>query len=68
MDAKEVVIILPYQENRVLLQLRDFKPNIEYPGCWGFWGGGLIEENHLKKLLGGNCMKKFVISRNLLQN
>ena len=38
---KEVVVILPYKENKVLLQLRDIKEDIEFPGCWGFLGGSI---------------------------
>jgi len=35
----DVVVILPYVENRVLLQLRDFNAGIVFPGMWGFFGG-----------------------------
>ena len=31
-------------ENKILMQLRDFKPGIRAPGMWGFFGGG-IEKN-----------------------
>lgn len=36
---KEVVVVLPYVDNKVLLQLRDLKENIAFPGHWGFFGG-----------------------------
>ena len=43
-SPKEVVVILPYAGDKVLMQLRDFKPGIAYPGCWGFVSGS-IESN-----------------------
>lgn len=41
--SKEVVVILPYVNNKVLLQLRDIKEGISFPGCWGFFGGSIDE-------------------------
>ena len=38
---KEVVVILPYIGDKVLLQLRDIKDGIDFPGCWGFFGGSI---------------------------
>lgn len=40
---KKVVVILPYCQHHVLLQLRDDKPEIVYPSSWGFFGGSLEE-------------------------
>ncbi len=40
---KEVVVVLPYAGDRVLMQLRDFKSYIVYPGKWGFFGGTVEE-------------------------
>ena len=37
----DVVVILPYLNNKILLQLRDFKYNIVHPGRWGFFGGSI---------------------------
>lgn len=34
-----VVIVLPRVGVRVLMQLRDCKDGIAFPGCWGFFGG-----------------------------
>jgi len=34
-------VAILYQGNRFLLQLRDDKPEIRYPGCWAFFGGHL---------------------------
>ena len=31
----------PYRERRVLMQLRDDKEGIAFPGKWGFFGGGI---------------------------
>jgi len=41
MRLKEVVVVLPYTGDRVLMQLRDFKPDIVFPGQWGFFGGSI---------------------------
>lgn len=38
---KEVVVILPYVNGKVLMQLRDVKEGINFPGCWGFFGGSI---------------------------
>ncbi len=46
--AREVVVILPYFGQTVLLQLRDIKPTIIYPDHWGFFGGE-IESNEQPK-------------------
>ena len=43
MRMKEVVVVLPYTDNRVLMQLRDYNPGISYPGHWGFFGGSIEE-------------------------
>jgi len=40
---KEVVVILPYVHRKVLMQLRDLKEGINFPGCWGFFGGAIDE-------------------------
>ncbi len=40
-DSDEVVTILPFIGDKVLMQLRDFKPEIKYPGCWGFFSGSV---------------------------
>ncbi len=39
--SNEVVVVLPYAYDRVLLQLRDLKEGISFPGCWGFLGGSI---------------------------
>lgn len=41
MNPNEVVVILPYTDSKVLLQLRDIKDSIPFPGCWGFLGGSI---------------------------
>ncbi len=35
----QCALLLINQEGRLLLQLRDDKPTLEYPNCWGFFGG-----------------------------
>jgi 8-oxo-dGTP pyrophosphatase MutT (NUDIX family) len=40
---KEVVVVIPYAGDRVLLQLRDDKAGIDFPGHWGFFGGSMDE-------------------------
>ena len=42
-SPKEVVVILPYVNRKVLMQLRDMKEGINFPGCWGFFGGSIDE-------------------------
>jgi len=42
--ANAVVAIIVVEETSYLMQLRDQKPNIFYPGHWGLFGGA-IEEN-----------------------
>ena len=46
--AAEIVGILPYVENKVLLQLRDYKNDILYPGHWGFFGGSIEDGENPK--------------------
>ena len=41
MSKMESVVILPYVKGKVLMQLRDFKSDIFYPGHWGFFGGSV---------------------------
>jgi 8-oxo-dGTP pyrophosphatase MutT (NUDIX family) len=36
-----VAIAILYQDDRLLLQLRDDIPTILYPGCWALFGGHL---------------------------
>ena len=38
---REVAVILPIRDNKILLQLRDDKKGIDYPGLWGFFGGSI---------------------------
>ncbi len=35
------VIVLVHQDGRILMQLRDNRPDIVYPDCWGYFGGGI---------------------------
>lgn len=37
------VIVLPYVDSKVLMQLRDIKEGINFPGYWGFFGGAIEE-------------------------
>jgi len=41
MSLSEVVVIIPYTDSKVLLQLRDIKDDIPFPGCWVFLGGSI---------------------------
>ncbi|HIA62460.1 MAG TPA: NUDIX domain-containing protein [Planctomycetaceae bacterium] len=38
---KEVVVVIPHFADRVLMQLRDDKLEIDFPAHWGFFGGSL---------------------------
>lgn len=37
-------LIIENAEREILLQLRDNKPDLEYPNCWGTFGGQIEEE------------------------
>ncbi|NJR66135.1 MAG: NUDIX domain-containing protein [Leptolyngbyaceae cyanobacterium CRU_2_3] len=39
-----VAIAILYQDNCFLMQLREEKPEIAYPGCWAFFGGHIEPE------------------------
>jgi len=47
--TKEVVVVLPYVENKVLMQLREFKSYIVFPGKWGFLGGSVEDGEEPKE-------------------
>jgi 8-oxo-dGTP diphosphatase len=36
-----IAVVILYQNNKFLMQLRDNIPNIISPGCWGLFGGHL---------------------------
>ena len=39
--VNQTVKAIIYSKGKILLQLRDEKPNIFYPGCWGLFGGNV---------------------------
>lgn len=41
MATLQVAIAILYQHDQFLMQLRDNRPGILYPGYWGFFGGHL---------------------------
>lgn len=41
LPRRQAAIAILYQDNQFLLQLRDDKPQILYPGHWAFFGGHL---------------------------
>ncbi len=41
---KKVTTAFIYSKNKLLLQLRDEKKGIVYPGCWGLIGGALNKD------------------------
>jgi len=43
LDKNEVAAVLPVKDNKVLMQLRDEKEGIVFPGRWGFFSGSLEE-------------------------
>lgn len=47
-EIEASVVILPYIKDKVLMQLRDIKPDISFPGCWWFFGG-LIKKGETPK-------------------
>ena len=44
---KKVTTAFIYSKNKLLLQLRDEKKGIVYPGCWGLIGGALNKDEVL---------------------
>ncbi len=38
-SARQVALVILYQQGRFLMQLRDDIPGIAHPGVWGFFGG-----------------------------
>lgn len=40
-QAIHIAVVILYQNNKFLMQLRDNIPNIISPGCWGLFGGHL---------------------------
>ncbi|MCX5811895.1 MAG: NUDIX domain-containing protein [Proteobacteria bacterium] len=38
-ERSQCGLLIENREGKVLLQLRDNKPDIPYPGCWGTFGG-----------------------------
>jgi len=40
-DINHSVKAVIYSKDKILLQLRDQRPNIFYPGVWGLFGGGM---------------------------
>jgi len=53
--GNSVAAILVYKADSYVLQLRDMKPEIFHPGCWGCFGGALepgeLEANGLTREL-----------------
>lgn len=45
-EKLDAAVILPFRDDRILLQLRDFNKDIIHPGKWGFFGGS-IEKGEL---------------------
>ena len=45
-------LILENNEGKILLQLRDDKPNLPYPGCWGTFGGQIEEGETPEEAIG----------------
>ena len=41
MINSNVVIILPYNRNKILMQLRDTNKGVVFGGHWGFFGGSI---------------------------
>ncbi|MCX5806546.1 MAG: NUDIX domain-containing protein [Proteobacteria bacterium] len=43
-DRPQCGLLIENKEGKVLLQLRDNKPDIPYPNCWGTFGGQIEEK------------------------
>lgn len=72
---KRISKIILYNDNRILLQLRDNNPNIPYPNTWTLFGGSILEgespEETLKREISEElgfsltrCSKLFTKNRN----
>jgi 8-oxo-dGTP pyrophosphatase MutT (NUDIX family) len=63
-------LVLPYQGNKILMQLRDEKSEIPYPGYWAFFGGTIepgensirSAQRELYEEIGYNADKLFALS------
>ena len=40
----DFVVVLPYTKDKILMQLRDDKESISFPGQWGFFGGAVNDK------------------------
>ena len=48
---RKIVIAIIIKNSKILLQLRDNKSNIIFPGTWGFFGGAInINESHFEAI------------------
>jgi 8-oxo-dGTP pyrophosphatase MutT (NUDIX family) len=55
---KAVIIFLHNNFDSYLLQLRDFKPSIIYPGHWGAFGGSIEEGESPSSALGRELIEE----------
>ena len=58
LSKKVVIVFLHNNFNSYLLQLRDFKSSIIYPGRWGAFGGAVEEGESTKVALGRELVEE----------
>lgn len=63
---KEVVVVLPYTEGKVLMQLRDIKEGLNFSGCWGFFGGSIDDNESPEKAAERELFEEIGYSPNIM--
>ncbi|MDX2140360.1 MAG: NUDIX hydrolase [Chloroflexota bacterium] len=58
-------VILYSDDGRVLLQQRDDKPTIPYPGCWTFFGGALEAGETADEAIQRELMEELTLEQTL---
>lgn len=63
---KEVVVVLPYTGDKVLMQLRDIKEGLNFSGCWGFFGGSIDNNESPDKAAERELLEEIGYSPNIM--
>jgi 8-oxo-dGTP diphosphatase len=57
-DRPQCGLLIENKEGKVLLQLRDNKPDIPYPNCWGTFGGQIEEKESPEEAIEREIMEE----------